>query len=974
MNTKLHLTLLLIFYSVLAFSQPGTLDLTFNATGVGGYGGTPPPAAYQPTAECIVYKSRIYTSGVYQDKIIIIGRFTSFNGVARKYVARLNADGSLDPTFVGPAFTTGYLYVAQILPDNKILVGGVFTVGGFTNFCRLNADGSLDSTFNPVSSGLRGANGEVHALTMQPDGKILVGGNFSIYNTISKKMLRLLENGNPDPTFTGTGTFTGEVRTIALQGTQILVGGFFPGYTGYTKAKIGRLNADGSYDASFNPGGAGATGGTAIFDIKVIDDKIFAGGKFDNYNGANKRSIIRLNSDGTLDPAFNLGSVGVTSLESQTGAGSGYNVFALCVQPDGKILLGGNFTQYNNQNIPKGLCRIYQNGQRDLSFVTGAGFTGGTLVYEGKSVVRDMALQADGKIIAGGDFTEYNTVTKRMLARIITRDCSSSAQYLSGTGWSDGVMPNDAYTFALIYSGTYTIPTGTNLHACELEIKPGATLVVAANASITVEGAITNNGTLIIENSGSLVQVNDLAVNSDLGGSIFTMKRNTQPITRYDYTYWSSPVQNTSLFNVSPNTLSDKFWKWNGFINNWVNIPNGNEAMSPGLGYIIRGPQTFSINVPAVFTAFFTGKPNNGIITQTIAASGASKWNLLGNPYPSAIDFAAFVNAPENAGIAGTAYFWTHATPPAAGSGNTYVYSSNDYATYNLTGYVAPNNFNPTPFNGKIAAGQGFFMEGMTNNSTVTFKNAMRVHDTNNQFFKMASYASTADLDPSAPEKHRLWLNLTNDEGAFNQILVGYLTGATLGFDRNYDGHVFSGNYVTLYSIANNDTFTIQGRPVPFDVQDQVPLGYNTTLAGTFQISLAQFDGLFDTQAVYLKDNDLNVIHDLKESPYSFTSAIGTFDSRFALVYQTESLGTAPHAALDNALTVATKDNAVTIRSSQEMLQRVVVYEVTGKKLLDMDNIQNTEIQITSLIRNNSALLFAITLQNGEHVTKKVLF
>lgn len=974
MKTKLPFCLLLIFSSLIAFAQPGMLDLTFNASGVGAYGGTPPPAAYQPNAECIVYKSRIYTSGANLDKIIIIGRFTSFNGVARKYVARLNSDGSLDPTFAGPAFTSGYLYVAQILPDDKVLVGGVFTVGGYSNFCRLNADGSLDTTFNPVASGLKGANGEVHALTMQPDGKILLGGNFSTYNTISKKMLRLLDNGNPDPTFNGTGTLTGEVRTIALQGSQILVGGFFPGFTGYTKGKIVRLNSDGSYDPTFNPSGTGATGGTAIFDIKVLDDKIFAGGKFDFYNGVNKRSIIRLNSDGTLDTNFNIGNIGVTNPESNTGSGAGYNVFALCIQPDGKILLGGNFTQYNGQNIPKGLCRIYQNGQRDLSFVTGTGFTGGTLVYEGKSVVRDMALQIDGKIIAGGDFTQYNGINRRMIARIITRDCSSSAQFLSGSGWSDGVMPYDQFTYTLIYSGICTIPSGTHLRACELEIKAGATLVVAANASITVEGSITNNGTFIVEDSGSLVQVKDDAENLDLGGSIFTMKRNTSPVKRYDYTYWSSAVQNTSLYNVSPNTLLDKYYKWNGFIDNWVGILNGAENMTPGRGYIIRAPQSFSITTPAIYTAFFTGKPNNGIITsQPIAASGNNKWNLLGNPYPCAIDFETFINAPENIGVGGTIYLWTHTTPPALDvPAELYTYSSNDYATYNSMGYVAPS---PTAeeFNGQIAAGQGFFIEGLVDNSTVTFKNAMRVHQNNNQFFRINTFATTS-LDDVQFEKHRLWLDITNSQGAFNQTLVGYVTGATLGFDRNFDGRMLAGNYVSLYSINDIEKYTIQARPAPFNVHDEVPLGYTCSMAGSFEINLDHFDNLFESQQVYLKDLDRNIIHNLKDAPYSFTSASGTFNQRFVLVYETEFLGTDPQVAMQNSVAIATSSDVLTLQSSIEKIEKVVVYEVTGKKLLEIDDIANNELQITSLHKNNAALFFAVTLENGAQVTKKVLY
>ncbi len=965
MKKSLLLLFALFLCSFPAIAQPGQLDLTFNAGGIGAYGGAPPPSGYSSAAQCIVYKSRIYQSGANANKIVIIGRFTSFNGVPSEYIARLNSDGSVDTSFVGPDFTSGYLYVAEILPDDKILVGGVFTVGGYSNFARLNPDGSLDTTFNPVASGQKGTNGEVHALLVQNDGRILVGGAFSSYNTTGKRMLRLMPDGLPDPTFNGSGTFNGEVRTIALQGSQILVGGFFSGFTGFTKAKIVRLTDNGSYDSTFNPGGTGATGGTAVFDIKVLDDKIFVAGKFDYYNGVNKRSIVRLNSDGTLDAAFNTGNIGVTSLESNTGVGSGYNVFSLCIQPDGKILLGGNFTQYNGVNVPKGMARIYQDGERDLTFVTGSGFTGGTLVYEGKSVARDLVLQSDGKIIVGGDFTQYNGINRRMLARILTRDCASSAQFSEESGWADDLLPMDAYTFTLISSGSYTIPSGTHLHACELEIKSGASLTVSANASITVEGKIVNNGTFIIEDSGSLVQVNDNAVNSDLGSSTFLMKRITKPVKRYDFTYWSSPVKTITANTVSPGTLSDKYFKFNTATNLWQVIPGGNEAMTPGRGYIIRAPQSFSTTVPAYYTAIFSGKPNNGIVNQPITVDGANKWNLLGNPYPSSIDALKFVSAPENAGLGGTVYLWTHFTPLTYDvPTGYYLYASADYATYNQTGYVAPTGYSE-PFNGKIAAAQSFFIEGLVNASTATFKNSMRSADGNNQFLRLANATQ------SVQEKHRIWLNLTNSQGAFNQTLIGYLNGATNGVDRDFDGKTFSGNYVSLYSIGETDKFTIQGRALPFDPSDEIPLGYKATIAGEFSISIAAFDGLFTNQNVYLKDNLLNSIHDIKSAPYTFNSAIGEFNSRFVLVYQTQALGT-PDAVISK-LEVAVSD-WVSIRSKDQQIQKVTVYDLAGRRIYDLKDIAAREVTLSGLQKNNAALLMHIILQDGSQSTQKVLF
>ncbi|NMH27771.1 delta-60 repeat domain-containing protein [Flavobacterium silvaticum] len=982
MKTKLLLLISAFFMMATIMAQPGQLDLTYNPTGVGAYGGTPPPAAYQPNAECIVYKSRIYTSGPNLNKIIIVGRFTSYNGVARKYIARLNADGTLDASFNSPAFTTGFLYTTEILPDGKILVAGDFTVGGYSSFARLNSDGSVDTTFNPTASTLKGANNWVLAINVQTDGRILIGGQFTQYNALTgKRLIRLLADGTPDPTFTGTGTVNDAVRTICMQDDKILVGGFFTGYTGYAgKNKIVRLNSDGSYDTTFNASGNGATGGTAVFDIKYVDGKIFVGGKFDNFNGVNKRAIARLNADGSLDTAFNVGNIGVTNAESNAGSGAGYNIFSLCVQPDGKILIGGNFTQYNGENIPKGIARIYQDGTRDLSFVTGTGFTGGTLVYEGKSVVRDMVLQIDGKIVVGGDFTQYNGINRRMSARIITRDCDSSVQYQDGTGWANGELPTNNTQLALIYSGTYTIPSGTHLVCCDLQINSGAMLVVASNASITVNGNIVNSGNFIVEDKGSLVQTNNTATYTDFGGGVFLAKRNTTPVKRYDYTYWSSPVQNISLYTVSPNTLADKYYKFNAPTSAWQVIMNGAETMQAAKGYIIRAPQTHSITTPSVFTALFNGRPNNGVISAAINAYGTNKWNLIGNPYPSGIDINAFLNDPANTSIGGTIYLWTHNTPLTY-NGQYYLYTSNDYATYNQLGYVTPGGFSPSTFDGKVASGQGFFVEALNTNQFVYFRDAMRVsgNNSNSQFFRTSANASAESTEtamPAAAETSRYWLNMTNDQGAFNQMLVGYIDGATTGVDRNFDGRALSGNYVSLYSLIDTDKFTIQGRPTPFKANDKVSLGYKTTIAGSFQISIAQKDGLFlGDQYIFLRDKTTNYIHNLTESAYTFTSGIGEFNDRFEIVYQKKTASIVIPVGLNpgSMLTAAVNGNTISLLSARSM-QQVEVYDINGKKLFASNNIQALETQITSLDKRNSVLMLYVTMDNGEQVTQKVLF
>jgi hypothetical protein len=147
--------------------------------------------------------------------------------------------------------------------------------------------------------------------------------------------------------------------------------------------------------------------------------------------------------------------------------------------------------------------------------------------------------------------------------------------------------------------------------------------------------------------------------------------------------------------------------------------------------------------------------------------------------------------------------------------------------------------------------------------------------------FKNSSISKTTVV-----ERNRIWLNLTNSGGAFKQLLVGYVTGATNGFDKLYDGTTMDSNpYVDFYSINGGKNLTIQGRALPFVITDEVPLGYKANIAGAFTISIDHVDGLFLTQDIFLKDLTTGGIYNLKNGAYSFTTEIGRFNDRFLLLY-----------------------------------------------------------------------------------------
>ena len=555
-------------------------------------------------------------------------------------------------------------------------------------------------------------------------------------------------------------------------------------------------------------------------------------------------------------------------------------------------------------------------------------------------------------------------------SNIITISLASTTWQTPGPAWTNG--PPTSGT-AVIFNANYS-STG-NLSACSVVVNAGANVVFNSNHTLTVENAVAvSGGALTFENNASLVQVSD-AVNT---GNI-TYRRNTTPIRRFDYTYWSSPVAPQTLLALSPNTLSDKFFFYNTTINNWQSIPSSN-SMVAGTGYIIRGPQTFSTTVPAVFPAQFFGVPNNGTISTNITV-GVGTLNCIGNPYPSAINADLFLSDSVNdSRIGGTIYLWTHNTPITANS-----YTFNDFALYTFSGGIgtaaAPNagTGNNTIPTGRIAAGQGFMIEGTIPASTnpVFFRNSMRVAGNNSQFYRYGSEDRNSNSNAiTSLEKHRVWLEVFNDEGAYKQILVGYIENATDDLDRGYDGKVFDlGNQLFFYTMVAGEKLGIQGKALPFDVNDTEPLGFKSTTNGMYQISLSDFDGLFEEQNVYLEDLYTSTIHDLKASNYSFTTGIGTFEDRFVLRFTNGILNTNQTVFNENSVIIY-KDlnNDIILNSSSVLMDTIQVFDARGRQLFSQNKVNANQFVIADLNSSNQLLIVTVTSQDGKKVSKKIIF
>jgi hypothetical protein len=402
--------------------------------------------------------------------------------------------------------------------------------------------------------------------------------------------------------------------------------------------------------------------------------------------------------------------------------------------------------------------------------------------------------------------------------------------------------------------------------------------------------------------------------------------------------------------------------------------------MTTGKGYIIRTPKAGTwpnsevVSFPYSQPVQFVGVPNNGtVFGENITAITANRYFLIGNPYPSALNADSFLLA-NTAILKGTIYLWTHNTAITQ-AGSKYVYSVGDYASYNTTGGTGttsaalnPGNNNTVPL-GKIAAGQSFFASAKAE-GTIVFTNGMRIAGNNYQFFKPGKTGKATDL-----EKHRLWLDLSNDGGAFKETLVGYIEGATNGYDDSFDGLSFDANpYVDFYSINNESKLVIQGRSLPFEDSDIVPLGYKSTIAGNFTIAINQTDGILANHPIYLEDKLTQTIHDLRLANYSFTTATGTFNDRFVLKYTNKTLGTDDFENVGNDVLVSVLNKVITITSAKDNINRVSVYDISGKQLYKKNNIKNPKLIVENLHAANQVLLVKIVLENGTSATRKIIF
>lgn len=587
------------------------------------------------------------------------------------------------------------------------------------------------------------------------------------------------------------------------------------------------------------------------------------------------------------------------------------------MEPDNSL-----FTATNGWNNPGGYC-LYKAGEVYAIYVK-PGFNNITVsvtLDAGDYTVKWFNPRTGGALINGSvtnvtgggtvslgtnpvnDSNDWVVLVKKtgLSPTITTWTGNLNSNWLAASNWTNGipdlttevVIPNVfPKSFPQIISGAVEV---TNL-----SIYAGASLTIADNAELIIHGNLNASGQLLgtgklTFNGPSHILTNQLIFNGVLqvksgsnlitngnliladgasllhgtgttnGGGTVTgaikMRRNgnSNPMA---YSYWSSPVEGANVLLLGNNL---HYYDANSATDNTiVGLKAGWQAatgtMADALGYIGRGNSMIEFN----------GTPHDGNYSIAVTKNPVTSvpWNLIGNPYPSAIDAAAFmaVNGPagSNPVITGSLYFWDDDNSNGSG------YAMQDYAVWSGAGAITGPNTGTT-FQGHIASCQAFFVEKITaGNGNVLFTNAMR-SSVNNAFFRQAPM-------------QRFWISAVSPSGDYNETLVAFISDASDSADLLYDSKKLKGNNrIALYTKIQNEAYAIQALP-EMTHDRQIIMGMDAGTSGTYTISLKTIENIDETICIYLEDTGTGHIQNLRLTPhYSFTTAAGIFDGRFLL-------------------------------------------------------------------------------------------
>jgi uncharacterized delta-60 repeat protein len=329
------------------------------------------------------------------DKAYCGGQFTSYGGTTRQRIARLRAKCVLDTAFDSISGFNDIVYAVAIDSDGKIYCGGDFTSYDGTTcerIARLNTDGTIDTAFDSSS----GFNNVVRTIAIDSNDKPICGGEFTSYDgTTRQRIARLNTDGTLDTAFDSSSGFNGVIFELAIDSNdKPICGGNYTTYGGTTRQRIARLNTNGTLDTAFD---SSSGFNNTVIAVKLdASGKIYCGGVFISYGGTTCERIARLNTDGTIDTAFD--------------SSSGFNdwVWSLAIDSNDKPICGGQFTSYDGTACER-IARLNTDGTLDTAFDSSSGFNG---------IVYAIGIVTDGKLYCGGNFTSYGGIKRLRITRL----------------------------------------------------------------------------------------------------------------------------------------------------------------------------------------------------------------------------------------------------------------------------------------------------------------------------------------------------------------------------------------------------------------------------------------------------------------------------------------------------------------------------------------------------------------------------
>lgn len=789
-------------------------------------------------------------------RIMILGQFTSYNGVARNYIARVNPDGSLDESFDPGAGPNEFITYTNLLPDGKILITGIFTsYDGTTRrkIARLNPDGSSDASFNAST----GANHTIRALAIQPDGKILIGGQFTQFNGVEQKYLaRLNRDGGLDATFsTGPGPAispTVWVSAIALQPDgKILIGGSFTSYNGTAANRLARLNADGTLDGTFNAGGSGAANTIDAIALQP-DGKIIIIGSFTSYNGTSRNRIARVNVDGSLDTSFD------------PGTGANNTVSGVALQPDGKVLIAGNFNRING-TIMNRIARLNTDGSLDASFVPGTGLAHTTSFLP--TSVYTITPQADGKILIAGRFNLYNGVSRNRIARL-NENGSLDTSFDPGTGANDAVYTiNLQQDGKIVIGGLFTAYNGATKSGIIRLDADGSLDETFDSGTGTAYGgvqasALLPNGQMII--GGSFTAYNGIGKNriTRINGDVIVQN---QTIT---FSSLQAATYGDASFELSATTTSGLAVSYTSS-DPTVATVSGSTVTIVGAGATIltaSQPGNSSFNAAAD-------------MQQTLTVNKASLTAVADNKSKSYGDANPALTITYN-GLKGTDDASAINTPPSI---STTAVQFSDAGSYpiSLSG-GDDNNYDVAITDGTLTIDKAS-LSAKANNKTKTYGDANPVLDITYEGFKSTDNALSIDTPPGIGTTALLFA----DAGDHPITLSG-------GNDNNYN------------IVLTDGTLTVNKAPLSATADDHSKVYGDVTPALT--ITYNGFKGTDDASTIDTPPTISSLVEDFSDAGTYSISLSGGNDNNYDITTLTEGTFT-----ISKAMLIATAENKTKI-------------------------------------------------------------